>query len=174
MERPSQQSLNILQNAMETKAKIDAMNEENNRIKEKLARSQETLQRLQNLCIASASLIDQKNIEPSSLKYLSKLSDSTAVVPNKTKDEEDQTKLIIGKYLNQILAVIVDFTEQNSNPNILSMLQLENTLYQLFKFAEEKELVPKRADNEGWKQGMAVHGALAEQILNTLENDEEK
>ncbi|OHT10244.1 hypothetical protein TRFO_04248 [Tritrichomonas foetus] len=110
----------------------------------------------------------------SSLQCLTKLDQSTAVKPTDDDEEESQAKLIVGKYLNQLLAVLVDFSEQNqNNMNILSLLQLEKKLSSLFAFAEQKEIIPETEETQGWKKGVAQHQQLADRIMQIMGQDEE-
>jgi hypothetical protein len=77
--------------------------------------------------------------EPSSLQCLTMLDQSTAVVFPAPEKIEDGAKLITGKYLNQLLAVFVDFAEQNQEDvNIVSVLQLELKLKQRMKNKQVK------------------------------------
>ncbi|KAK8886028.1 hypothetical protein M9Y10_041487 [Tritrichomonas musculus] len=177
-----QQQLALLEEAMKSRKEIELLTEETNKLKEKLTMKQDTLNRLQKLCLASASLLNSVDststeTEMSSLKCLTKLDQSTAVVPTENEEEEDQMKLIVGKYLNQILAVIVDFSEQNNgNLNIINLVQLEQKLNQLFAFAESKEIIPRVEESQSWKKGVALHKPLFDKIteINDSKDDDEE
>ncbi|OHT15401.1 hypothetical protein TRFO_14169 [Tritrichomonas foetus] len=175
-----QQQLAMLEDAMNTRKRIDALTEETDRLKMKLSARTEILNRLQKLSLASASLLgsvdsSSTNTEMSSLQFLSKLDQSTAVNNTNDETEDDQLKLIVGKYLNQILAVLVSFSEENSgNLNILSLMQIENKLNQLFAFAEQKEIIPVTEATESWKKGMAQHQQLFDKINSIFNQAEEE
>ena len=177
-----QKQLALLEEAMKSRKDIEILTEETSKLKEKLSIKQDTLNRLQKLCLASASLLNSVDsssaeTEMSSLKCLTKLDQSTAVVPTENEEEEDQMKLIVGKYLNQILAVIVDFSEQNNgNMNLINLIQLEQKLNQLFAFAESKEIIPKVDEAQSWKKGVALHKPLIDKIteINDQKDEEEE
>ena len=70
---------------------------------------------------------------------------------------------------NQILAVIVeDIQKANGNMNLISLMDLETKLNQLFAFAEEKEIIPETDDSKGWKKAMLAHQSLFEKIQQLL------
>lgn len=173
----NQQQLALLQNAMKTHAQNELIAQEDARIKERIAIQQDTLNRLQKLSLASASLLSSVDstapeTEISSLKCLAKLAQSTAVTPETDKEDEDQVKLIVGKYLNRILASMVDFIEHKQGPlNILSMLELEDKIGQLFAFAEENEIIPetKEGKKDSWKTYRAQHQQLRTKITELLQ-----
>ena len=173
----TQDQLAILQDAMNSRKQIELLTEETERLKEKLASRQELLNRLNKLCLAAATLagsVDSgsSETEPSSLKLLSKLSESNAVEPTEPEDEQDAAKAIVGKYLNQILAVIFSIGEESQgNLNILTLINLEEKLQQLFAFAENKGIIPPTEENQGWKLQFAKHKPIADKIKSVMEND---
>ena len=176
----AQQQLQLLEDAMSARKNIDVITEETNRLKQKLTERQETLNRLQKLCIAASSLLNSvdssaEETEISSLQCLSKLDQSTAVSPTEPENEGDEFKLPVGKYLNQILAVLVDFSEQNQNNlNILSLIKLEQRLTQLFTFAEQKEIIPVTDANQSWKKGVAQHKEIFDRVQQLMSQDDEE
>ena len=179
MSRQQQQQLQMLQDAMNARKQIDEITEETNKLKERLASRQETLNRLQKLSLATSTLLNSvdsttNETEPSSLNFLSKLGQSTAISnDNNTEQDEDNTKLIVGKYLNQIMAVLVAYSEENQGPlTILSLMEIENKLNQLFAFAEQKEIIPVTEATQSWKKGMAQHQQLFAQINSILSQDD--
>lgn len=174
-----QQQLALLQAAMQSRKEIDALTEETNKLKEKIALKQESLNRLQKLSLSSASLVasvdnTSSETEMSSLKCLTKLKQSTAVIPDEKDKDEDEIKLIVGKYLNQLLAVIVDFSQQNNgNLNLITLLQLEERLNQLFTLAEDRDIIPKVKETESWKSLVAQHKPLVQKIAEINDRAEE-
>lgn len=174
-----QRQLAILEEALKTRKRIDAIQEENDQIKESLATKQAILARLNQMSLAAASLIGSvdntaETVEPTSLACLSKLDQSNAVVGEKEEEEEDTTKMIAGKYLNQILAVIVDDIQKgNGGLNLISLMDLETKLNQLFAFAEEKEIIPETDGSKGWKKAMIAHQGLFEKIQGLLGSQEQ-
>lgn len=169
-----QRQLAILEDAMKAHKRIEAITEENEKLKETLANHQAVLNRLQNLSLAAATLLGSVDstateTEPSSLQCLAKLDRSEAVVPTNKDEDEDAVKLIIGKYLNQILAVIVqNIQECQGKMDIISLLKLETTVNQLFQFAEEKQIIPETDENNGWKKAMNMHQKLFAQIQQLI------
>ena len=96
----AQQQLQLLEDAMSARKNIDVITEETNRLKQKLTERQETLNRLQKLCIAASSLLNSvdssaEETEISSLQCLSKLDQSTAVSPTEPENEGDEFKLLV-------------------------------------------------------------------------------
>ena len=175
-----QEQLAMLQKAMESQKKVEALQEENNKLREQIAKNQLVFDRLSKISLASASLLSSvdssaQETEMSSLKCLSKLEESTAVVPDEEKPEDDQVKAIVGKYLNHLLVNIVDFAEQNQGPiDIFSMEELENTMAQLFQFAETKGIIPERKETEGWKKSVITHKALFQKLKDILSQKSEQ
>lgn len=171
----SEQQLEALNGIIETKNKIEALREENAALKEKLRANLQTIDDLHKLDLAAASLITS-SIDATSLKCLSKLDQSATVVPNRSKDEDsnnDQSKMIIGKFLNHLLTMVADFAQQNKdNCNIFTIYELEKKLTQMFQFAEDKELIPETEENEGWKKNNAVHEQFFNQIKSLLETEQ--
>lgn len=169
-----QRQLAILEEALKANKRIEAINDENEKLKETLASRQAVLNRLQNLSLAAASLLGSvdstaKETEPSSLECLAKLDRSDAVVPKDNEEDEDSVKLIIGKYLNQLLAVVVqNIQECQGKMDIISLLKLESTINQLFAFAEEKQIIPETDENNGWKKAMLMHQKLFAQIQQLI------
>jgi hypothetical protein len=81
-------------------------------------------------------------------------------------------QLIVGKYLHQILSVIAEFAQTHAgNLSIISLLQLESKLNQLFAFAEEREIIPQTDESHGWKKGMLAHQELFAQLQKVLEGE---
>jgi hypothetical protein len=161
-----QEHMRLLQEAMNSHKHAQAVASENGRLLELLASRHGTLKRLQQLSLASAALASSVDssagqTEPSSLQCLAKLGQSSAVVPVEEEKVEDTSKLIAGKYLNQLLAVVVNgIQESEGEPNIATLLQLEQSLGQSFAFAEEKELIPTTDENHSWKKGLKAHAPL--------------
>lgn len=166
-----------LEGVMEAHKRVMSLNEENEKLKEKLAARQEILNRLQKLTIAAASLVGSVDstspeTEQSSLQCLVKLEQSTAVSPDSPEPEEIGVEMIIGKYLNQVLAVIVEATQEaNGEMDLISLIQLAMKLKQLFLLAEEKDIITTTEEGKGWKHGMAmleriITGATADQGEN--------
>lgn len=178
MSRQQQQQLAILEEAMKSKKQIEILTEETSRLKEKLSSRQEILNRLQQLCLSSATLIGSvdstsNETEPSSLKLLTKLDQSNAVVPNEDENDDDQVKLIVGKYLNQLLAVIYSISEEsNGNINIMTLINMEDKLHQLFAFAESKGIIPVTNENQGWKKGVLQHKPISDKIKSIMQEDD--
>lgn len=176
-----QQQLALLENAMKTHKRIEEITEENEKLKEKLATRQATLQRLQKLTLAAASLLGSVDstapeTEPSSLACLSRLNESSAVLPveDETK-EDDSVRMICGKYLNQLFTTIVDdICSSDNNMNLLSLLELGRKLNKLFMFAEEKQIIQPTDMDKGWKQGMVLQEQLRAKIGQVFEHGEEE
>ncbi|KAK8833879.1 hypothetical protein M9Y10_037832 [Tritrichomonas musculus] len=179
MSRQQQQQLAILEEAMKSRKQIEILTEETNRLKEKLSSRQEILNRLQQLCLSSATLLGSVDststeTEPSSLKLLTKLDQSTAVVPTEDENDDDQIKLIVGKYLNQLLAVIYSIAEEaNGNVNIMTLINMEDKLHQLFAFAESKGIIPVTNENQSWKKGVLQHKPISDKIKSIMAEDDQ-
>lgn len=171
-----QEQLAMFQKAMDAQKKVEEIQEANNKLREQIEKNQLIFERLSKLSLSSATLLSSVDssapqTEMSSLKCLAKLDESSAVVPDDEKEEDDQVKAIVGKYLNHLLVNIVDFAEQNQDKvDIFSMEELENTMAQLFEFAETKGIIPKRAEGEGWKKSIAAHKETFEKIHNIMQN----
>lgn len=154
---------------------LDQLAVENQDIQDLLALRQESFNRLYDLSLATAQLISavSSNIPEaaeSSLQCLSKLNKSSAIVP--TQPEETNTNSIIGgKYLNQILALINEFAQQ-PNPNLITAVELEQRLNQVFEFAEKKEIIPPVPEDQSWKLLRQKHIPLYNKI-NALGQEEE-
>jgi hypothetical protein len=138
-----------------------------------LALRQATLQRLQQLSLAAASLLSSVDstspqTEPSSLQVLAKLPHAVAVAASQGPKDEDQVKAIVGKYLNQLLVLIVQSSKQGEQGlNIISLVDLELKLHERFAFAEQHDIIPKTGDTVGWKNGAKAHQPLYEQIISS-------
>jgi hypothetical protein len=110
--------------------------------------------------------------EPSSLQCLTKLDQSNAVVPTEPENIEDAPKAITGKYLNQLLAIVVNGLQPTDGPlTILSCLKLELSLAQSFAFAEQKSLIPATDATRSWKKGMKSHEQLFQLLKSTVEDE---
>jgi hypothetical protein len=168
-----QQQLALLQQAMESQHHTEEVNAANDKLRVALALRQATLQRLQHLSVATASLLNSVDststqTEPSSLQILTKLPHAAAVDASQDPKDEDQIKAIVGKYLNQLLGLIVQSSKQGQQGlNVISMVDLELKLHQRFAFAEEHDIIPKTDDKTGWKKGTKAHQPLYEQIASS-------
>ena len=167
------EQLAMFQKVMEAQKKVQSIREVNNKLREQIEKNQLVFDRLTKLSVSSATLLSSVDstspqTEISSLKCLAKLEESTAVVPDVEEKDEDQVKAIVGKYLNHLLVNVVDFAEQNQNESktidIFAIQELENTMAQLFQFAETKGIISKKPETEGWKKSFAVHQALFEKL----------
>lgn len=151
--------------------KIEAMTEENETLREKLALRQATLKRLEKLTLAATMLLDTVDstadqTEMSCLSCLSRLDKSSAVNPTEDEaEEEDTAKLIVGKYLNGLLATIFDdVCKRSGTMDLVALLGLAEKLEKRFVLAEKEELIPMTEENQGWKEGVQ----LQKKILKAL------
>lgn len=172
-----QQIQNLLQDSL-VKAK-EILNE-NDKLIQKLASQQEKLLRLNDLSLASASLIGSinspsKEAEKSSLITLAKLDKSSALKEENEKEDEASPGLIGGKYLNQIMAIIADATLYSSEPaNLISQVQLEKKLESVFDFGEKKGIIPKVESQKSWKAQTFRHEPLYKNISSLTKSEEEE
>ena len=167
--------------------KIEAMTEENEKLREKLALRQATLKRLEKLTLAATMLLDNVDssadqTEMSCLSCLSRLDKSSAVNPTEDEaEEEDTAKLIVGKYLNQLLALVFNYVrERDGKLELVGLLGLAEELKKQFVLAEKEELIPVTEENKGWKEGVMLQRKILEAISGAgapagdEEDDEEK
>ncbi|EAX95491.1 hypothetical protein TVAG_222880 [Trichomonas vaginalis G3] len=172
-----QQQLNILQKAMEKHMKVEQMEEENDKIRQQIQTRQETFERLNQLSLAAATLLGSVDssapvTEMSSAKCLSKLEESDAVNGENDHFEDDQVKIIVGKYINHLLSKLVDFAERNPEQiDIFGMQEIEDEMSQLYIFGEDKKIIPTTKPTEGWKQSAAVHHQLFEKLHSYIEDN---
>lgn len=169
-----EQQLAALKNALETQKRVSEIEAENNKLRDKISRKQDTLDRLSKLTISATALLgsvdsSSKETEISSVKCLSKIENSSAVSEEDLKEEEDPVKAVVGKYLNEVLSVIARISAQVENEvDIFSMEELEITLGKLFEYAEQRQIIPTTKDGQGWKQSLYKHQAIFEQIHNIM------
>jgi hypothetical protein len=172
-----QDQLALLKNATEIHHRIQATLEDNSRLQYKLASQREVAARLQQLTLAAAGLMGSVDstvpeTEPSSLKTLAKLDQSSAIAPIDEPPATDEGKLLTGKYLNQLLTVLVEFAEQNQEDwNVVSLSQLEQKYKALFAFAESKEIIPASAPDKGWKKKFQVREPFYAKINELLQSE---
>ncbi|EAY02982.1 hypothetical protein TVAG_325540 [Trichomonas vaginalis G3] len=169
-----QEQIAILQKAMETHKRVEQLQEENDNLRRQIQDKQEVFERLSQLALSSASLLGSVDssspvTEMSSVKCLSKLEESSAVSAEDEKPEEDPVKLIVGKYLNHLLAKLVEFSEKNQEQiDIFALQEIEEEMAQLYQFGEEKQIIPPTKPTEGWKKNVAVHQALFEKLQSLI------
>lgn len=160
----------LIMKAMETHKKVEQITEANNKLRQQIMERQEIFERLSQLTLSSAALLSSVDstapvTEMSSVKCLSKLEESSAVSGEDEKPEEDAVKVIIGKYLNNLLVTLVEFAEKNPEQiDILGMQDIEEGMAGLYEFAEEKGIIPETKPTEGWKQSIAIHKQLFEKL----------
>jgi hypothetical protein len=155
---------------MESQRHVEEINAENEKLRIALATRADTIKRLQQVSLASAALLTSVDstapqTEPSSLELLSRLQFSPAVSPPSDEAEPDFSKAITGKFLSQLLALVAQGTTKDSaEVGIIHLLQLEMSLNELLKTAEEKELIPKIQPNASWKKRATAHQPLYAQF----------
>lgn len=160
--------------AMETHKKVQELTEANNKLRQQIQERQEIFERLSQLTLSSAALLSSVDstapvTEMSSVKCLSKLEESSAVNGEDEKKDEDQVKLIIGKYLNHLLVKLVDFAEKNPEQiDILGMQDIEEGMAELYHFAEDRGIIPETKPTDGWKQSVAIHQQLFEKLKSIM------
>lgn len=173
-----EQQIQALKKALEAQKNIQAIQMENDQIRQKIDRRQDDFERLSKLTLSAASLLNSvdssaKETEISSVKCLSKIEESSAVT-GEEKEEDDQVKQVVGKYLNELLVTLAGFASANENTvDIFTMEKIEEALNQLFKFAEVKQIVPPTKDGEGWKTSLASHQAIFAKIHEIMGQKEE-
>ena len=173
------EQLALLQKAMETHKQVEAMQEVNSRLREKVQQRQEIISRLSKISLSTASLLNSvditsKETEMSSLKCTKKLCETTAFTQEIPQNDDDQIKLIIGKYLNQLMVVLFDFVEQHpGSVDIFAMKELETKMSQLFGFAESKGIIPQTESADGWKRAVQLHQILFQKIEQMMQKEEQ-
>jgi hypothetical protein len=164
----------LLQQAVESQHRAEALADENAALREELARKFGILQRLQKLTVAAASLLGSVNAavtEPSSLQILAKLPSSAAVTPPPDADDDHNMKMVVGKYLGRLMSLIADNLRSNAKDlNVLALFQIEAKLNGMFKFAEERQIIPTTEPDAGWKKGMLAHHELFTQLKQALQD----
>ena len=172
-----QEQIAILQKAMETHKRVEQLQEENDNLIRQIQDKQEVFERLSQLALSSASLLGSVDssspvTEMSSAKCLSKLEESDAVNGENDHFEDDQVKIIVGKYINHLLSKLVDFAERNPEQiDIFGMQEIEDEMSQLYIFGEDKKIIPTTKPTEGWKQSAAVHHQLFEKLHSYIEDN---
>jgi len=162
--------LALLQEAMDSQRHADEVMSANENLRLSIALRQSTLDDLQKVSLAAATLLSSVDssspqTEPSSLRILTNLPQSGVLDPAKDENSGDPFKGLIGKYLSQLLSLIKTSTCTKGGPNLLSMIDLELTLQKKFVFAEERNLIPKTDEKGGWKKASASRKKLYETIL---------
>jgi hypothetical protein len=170
--------MDLLKNLMDSQRHVAEIMSTNENLQLSLSLRGRTIDRLQQLTIASASLISSVDstsaeTEPSSLQVLSRLGSSTAITPE-DEPEPDFTKEIAAKLLNEILAVVVKaLQERKGSLSIIQLSQLELQLSQIVRSAETKEVIPKTEDGTGWKKRAAMHQPIYAQIAKITKASQE-
>jgi hypothetical protein len=164
--------LEILQSAVESQHRAEEINAANDALRISLALRQESVQRLHRMSLATAALVGSVDstsprTEQSSLQLLTKIPISPGIDQSKeVKTTDSQFKGLIGKFLNQLLAMVAQASKQGQQKlNLVTMIDLELKLHERFAFAEEHNLIPKTDENSGWKKGTAARKGLYDQIL---------
>jgi hypothetical protein len=163
--------LAIVQELMESQRHVEEINAANESLQIVLATQSGTIKRLLQLSLASASLLSSvdstaSQTEISSLQILSHLQYSTAMTTESDEEEADSIKIVTGKFLNELLALVVQgITKESGGVELISLIQLEFLLNELLKEAENKELIPKTNPNASWKKNVAKHQPIYDQIL---------
>jgi hypothetical protein len=166
--------LAIIQNLMESERHVKEISSTNEKLRFSLATRAEILKRLQQLSLASAALLNSvdsgsSQTEPSSLQILTKVGDSNAVTPEAEETELDLSKAIVGKFLSQLMALVVQTARpQNRGLDLVLLVQLELKLKGVLQNAEEKEVIPKTEEKGGWKKNFARHQPIYTQILQAV------
>ena len=159
----------------QTLKEIDELKKEQQKLIETLAIQQESLKNVTDLSLNSASLINaidnpNQEMQTSSLLTLSKLSNSKFL--NNDTLIESSFALTAGKYLNQIMTLIVDSTLRSEHPpNLLSFIKLENRLSAIFSFGENKGIIPKTDSPKGWKGQVLRHEPLYRNIASLSQEE---
>jgi hypothetical protein len=174
MERPAQ--LAALQSLMDSQRHLEEVMSTNEKLRVSLAGRADSVKRLLQLSIATASLITSVDsgapeTEPSSLQVLTKLGSSNAVTPDPEDPEPDLSKAITGKFLSQLLALVVQGARQKKGAvGLLDLVALEQELHRLLRKAEDNELIPKTEEKASWKKKSAEHQRIYDQIAQIRES----
>jgi hypothetical protein len=166
-----QGELALLQGLVASQRRVEEITSSTEKLRLSLAARAETIKRLQQLSLATASLLSSvdstaASTEQSSLQVLTKLGSATAVTPEDDEAEPDLTKVINGKFLSQLMGLVAEAARaEKGEVGIVPLIQLELQLNELLKKAEEKEIVPRTQDKRGWKKRIADHQPIYDQIL---------
>lgn len=129
--------------------------EENEKLRMNIERRSALLERLTKISLSSASLLNSvdsssKTTEISSARYLSLLNESSALEDKEETLDED--KEIMGRYINTLIAKIGSFCSENEETiDSNGILKLSLALMKMFKFGEDRGIIPLSSDTESWK-----------------------
>jgi hypothetical protein len=170
-----------LQGLMESQRRIEEVTSQNDALRRSLVGRSDTINRLHQLTIATATLLtsvdsSSPQTEPSSLQLLTKLPASTAVTPDPDDAEPDLAKAITGKFLSQLLTLVVQVTrDKKGDLGFQLIVQLEEQINALLRMAEQKQLIPRTDEKAGWKKKISEHQPIYDRMAEiTKPSDDEE
>jgi hypothetical protein len=161
----------LVQEAANSRRRACELTAENHKLSESLALRRPVLQGLHSLLLTAIPLLssvdsDSTDVEPSSLRLLTKF----GRLPAMAADAPPAAAAIVGKYLNELLDVIVDFIRKNRlDLNAVVLFELENRLHQMFARAERQQLIPATDQQHGWKKAVLRHEVCLQRLQDMLD-----
>jgi hypothetical protein len=82
-------------------------------------------------------------------------------------------KRLVGKYLSRLLSLIAaNLRQKREDLNVVALLQIEAKLNEMFKFAEDRQIIPRTEPDASWKKGMLAHNELFAKLKQALQDDD--